>query len=81
MEFSSFPILTVSEFDVLVPKCDKCIFGLVPGSWHVVPKTLGSFLSYKGGRSTFCSNEVMVDGPLASYRMGASCQKDLGMIS
>ena len=77
MEFGSFPILTVSGFDILVvAECDKHVLGFIPGSWPTVPKTL----SYKGSRSIFCSNEVAFAGSLASFRMGAGHQEDLGMV-
>lgn len=40
MEFSSFPILSVYEFNIFVVADDnEYIFGLCP--WHPVPKTLG----------------------------------------
>lgn len=77
MEFGSFPILTVSGFDILlVAECDKHVLGFIPGSWPTGPKTL----SYKGGRNIFCSNEVAFAGSLASFRMGTGHQEDLGMV-
>ena len=50
--------------------------GLCPSSWHRAPRSLG-ILWVTGDRSTICSNEATLGGPLDSFRIGAACQKDL----